>query len=104
MWGLLMTIRNKLRDKCQGAASAPAGAGDPRVGGLGERGLAILAYLQRRAQSEPLPPTREEIRVGTGIGSTATVQRWLLRLQQRGLVRLTPHVARGIRLHGPGSD
>ena len=94
-----------IRSKCQERTAAPAGAGDPGTKDLGETGRSILVYLQRRAQSEPLPPTREEIRVGAGIGSTATVQRWLLRLQQRGLVRLTPHVARGIRLvHGPGSD
>lgn len=90
-----MTTRNST-----GAQGAP----DPRTKDLGGAGLAILAYLRRRAATNPLPPTREEIRIGAGLGSTATVQRWLLRLQQRGLVHLTPHVARGIRLHGPGSD
>ena len=78
---------------------------DPRLKDLPPNARAILAYLQRHAETHDLPPTRAEVRAGAGVGSTGTVQRWLLKLQQRGLVRVTPHVARGIRLtHGPGRD
>ena len=85
--------------------STQGGAGDPRIKDLPPNALAILAYLKRRAETNDLPPTRAEVRAGAGIGSTGTVQRWLLKLQQRGLVRVTPHVARGIRLaHGSGRD
>lgn len=78
---------------------------DSRCKDLPANARAILAYLERRRQSTELPPSREEVRAGAGIGSTGTVQRWLLRLQQRGLVHLTPHTARGIRLvHGSGRD
>jgi SOS-response transcriptional repressor LexA len=93
-----------MRNDVDKKSTAPDAA-DRRMQGLPPHALAILAYLQRHAETSDLPPTRAEIRAGAGIGSTATVQRWLLRLQQRGLVRVTPHVARGIRLtHGPGRN
>ncbi len=94
-----MTMRNDVGE------NSAAGSVDARLKDLPANALAILAYLKRRAETTDLPPSREEVRAGAGIGSTGTVQRWLLRLQQRGLVRITPHVARGIKLtHGPGRD
>ena len=95
-----MTMRKYGDEKCESGSSI-----DPRIKDLPPNARAILAYLQRHAETHDLPPTRAEVRAGAGIGSTGTVQRWLLKLQQRGLVRVTPHVARGIRLtHGPGRD
>lgn len=96
-----MTMRKEIAEGKQ-ASSVLA---DPRCKDLPPNARAILAYLERRREATDLPPSREEVRAGAGIGSTGTVQRWLLRLQQRGLVHLTPHTARGIRLaHGPGRD
>lgn len=96
-----MTMRNN-----SGGGTQLSGVlADPRCKDLPPNAKAILAYLERRRETTDLPPSREEVRAGAGIGSTGTVQRWLLRLQQRGLVRLTPHTARGIRLtHGSGRD
>ena len=92
-------------DVGQAGVNVSGGSADPRVKDLPPNALAILSYLKRRAETNDLPPTRVEVQAGSGVGSTATVQRWLLKLQQRGLVRVTPHVARGIRLtHGSGRD
>jgi SOS-response transcriptional repressor LexA len=64
-----------------------------------ENAKAILAFLERHAQTHQLPPSRKEIADATGIGSTGTVQRWLKRLQAHGLIRMESDKARAVFLN-----
>lgn len=60
-----------------------------------ERVLRALAELQRR---QGYPPTRRELLAASGWASLASLQPWLLRLRERGLVAWDERRARGVRL------
>jgi repressor LexA len=65
---------------------------------ISPRQQAILDYIQSHVQSHGWPPTLREMRDGLHISSTSVVAYHLKRLATIGLVKLTPHVARGIQL------
>jgi len=67
------------------------------------RQQAILDYIQRHIESHGWPPTIREMRDGLQMSSTSVVAYHLNRLAKYGLVKLTPQVARGIKLQGDAS-
>ncbi len=58
----------------------------------------VLDFVKERIEATGVPPTRAEIARNLGFRSVNAAVDHLRSLQRKGLVELTPHIARGIRL------
>jgi repressor LexA len=65
--------------------------------GLTDRQKEILAFIVRYLKKAGFPPTSSEIASEFGFNLTAAVQHVRV-LEQKGFVKRTPSVARGIRV------
>ena len=76
----------------------------PTPGPLSARQVRILDFLQAFIPSRGYPPTLRDIQGGCDVSSVSVVSYNLNVLEQRGLIRRTADLARGIEvLAGPGS-
>ncbi len=63
---------------------------------LTERQAEVLAFLKSYAKANGMPPTRKDIAEHFGFESAAASQDHLVKLFQRGHIKLLPNIARGI--------
>jgi LexA DNA binding domain len=68
------------------------------------RQVDVLRFIAEQIDGHGYPPTRREICLGIGIGpkSTLAVDEQLARLARKGLLRVTPKIARGIAITTAG--
>ena len=64
----------------------------------------VMAAIERLLGERGYPPTVRELAVATGIASTSTVDYYLERLEQAGLIERDERVSRGIRVVKNGKD
>jgi repressor LexA len=62
------------------------------------RQLQVLEFVRRFIATKGYPPTRTEIAIGFGFRSANAAEEHLQALHNKGLLRLTPSVSRGITL------
>lgn len=60
--------------------------------------LLVLAYIRRHIAEKGYPPTRAEIGKHFGFKSDNSPESHLRALEAKGLISITPGVARGIRV------
>lgn len=65
---------------------------------LNARQQAMYHFLQGYLRAHGIPPTIREIGDALGIKTTSLVHYYLRQLEQKGLIQLVAHAARGIRL------
>lgn len=58
----------------------------------------VLAFIRRYIGEKGYPPSVRDIMRGCGFKGTSAVSRHLERLADQGIIRVDPHVARGIAL------
>lgn len=61
------------------------------------RRIDILRFIEKYITENGYPPTVREIGKGVGLNSTATVQRYLMQLEERGYIE-RKNSARAIRI------
>ena len=71
---------------------------------LSETQQAILALIAERVEADGLPPSQAEIATAFGFKGVRAAQHHLEALEQAGVIRRTPGVARGIRLVASDDD
>jgi repressor LexA len=71
---------------------------------LSETQQAILALIAERVEADGLPPSQAEIASAFGFKGVRAAQHHLEALEQAGVIRRTPGVARGIRLVASDDD
>lgn len=57
-----------------------------------------LRFIQGFQERFGFSPSREEIRAGLGLGSSSTAHRLVVRLQERGAIRVLPNRDRAIEV------
>lgn len=63
-----------------------------------ERRQAILTFLRAYVSEHGYAPSIPEIGAAVGLASYSNVHKHLLRMQQEGLIRMTPRTARAISI------
>jgi len=65
---------------------------------MSNRRIEILRFIEKYITENGYPPTVREIGKGVGLNSTATVQRYLIQLEERGYIERKNLLPRAIKI------